>query len=305
MRRLIAKWNPARCVWETPQVALCGHSVPFLATFPPSGTMRNGIIYEPPTQDHATGEKEYSYSPGQLLPSPVASYSENTPENHLRKKPGRTRVTDLKIIVENGLIPTGGRLLKTPTAQLAVNGGSQDPAKRRAGGHGPTLADQVEYELLPTPQAHDAVGGKTPEQVIAMRERGRAKGKAPGVSNLNEVVPALLSASSAHCIVDWAGYSRAILRWQQVLGRMVPSPTEPSPRGKLVLSPLFVEWMMGLEEGRVTGSDAALPRNAQLKILGNGVVPQQAALALAVLLSRASRSEEAVSGGLRVQQAVS
>jgi hypothetical protein len=48
-------------------------------------------------------------------------------------------------------------LLKTPTAQLAVNGGSQHPDKRRAGGHGPTLADQVEH-LLPTPGAMDYKG---------------------------------------------------------------------------------------------------------------------------------------------------
>jgi len=45
-------------------------------------------------------------------------------------------------------------LLKTPTAQLAVNGGSQHPDKRKAGGHGPTLADEVEH-LLPTPRATD------------------------------------------------------------------------------------------------------------------------------------------------------
>jgi DNA (cytosine-5)-methyltransferase 1 len=42
-------------------------------------------------------------------------------------------------------------LLKTPTAQLAVNGGSQHPDKRKAGGHGPTLADEIEF-LLPTPR---------------------------------------------------------------------------------------------------------------------------------------------------------
>ena len=50
-------------------------------------------------------------------------------------------------------------LLKTPTAQLAVNGGSQPPEKRKAGGHGPTLADQVEHELLPTPSARDWKSG--------------------------------------------------------------------------------------------------------------------------------------------------
>src|SRR6185312_5944032 len=35
-----------------------------------------------------------------------------------------------------------GPLLKTPTAQLGVNGGPQHPDKRKAGGHGPTLEDE-------------------------------------------------------------------------------------------------------------------------------------------------------------------
>jgi hypothetical protein len=43
---------------------------------------------------------------------------------------------------------------RTPTAQLAVNGGSQHPDKRKAGGHGPTLADELEH-LLPTPKTGD------------------------------------------------------------------------------------------------------------------------------------------------------
>ncbi len=53
-----------------------------------------------------------------------------------------------------------GPLLKTPTAQLAVNGGSQHPDKRRSGGHGPTLADEVEH-LLPTPAARDWRSGRS------------------------------------------------------------------------------------------------------------------------------------------------
>lgn len=51
-------------------------------------------------------------------------------------------------------------LLKTPTAQLAINGGSQHPEKRKAGGHGPTLADEVEH-LLPTPAARDWKSGES------------------------------------------------------------------------------------------------------------------------------------------------
>jgi DNA (cytosine-5)-methyltransferase 1 len=43
--------------------------------------------------------------------------------------------------------------------------------------------------------------------------------------------------------------------------------------------------MMGLEAGHVTAPEIGLTRRQQLKALGNGVVPQQAALALRTLLS--------------------
>ena len=56
-------------------------------------------------------------------------------------------------------VPAGSALLfKTPTANLAINGGSQHPSKRKAGGHGPTLSDEVEH-LLPTPRATDGPKG--------------------------------------------------------------------------------------------------------------------------------------------------
>jgi len=47
------------------------------------------------------------------------------------------------------------------------------------------------------------------------------------------------------------------------------------------LNPKFVEYMMGLPEGWVT--DLHISRSQQLKILGNGVVPQQAYYALQLL----------------------
>jgi hypothetical protein len=68
-------------------------------------------------------------------------------------------------------------LLKTPTAQLAVNGGSQHPDKRKAGGHGPTLADEVEH-LLPTPTAGNFNDG---ESVVTWQQR-REQQKARGVN---------------------------------------------------------------------------------------------------------------------------
>lgn len=49
-----------------------------------------------------------------------------------------------------------------------------------------------------------------------------------------------------------------------------------------LLSPPFVEWMMGLDAGHVTAVPGG-SRTAQLKALGNGVVPPQALLAIVVL----------------------
>ncbi len=50
------------------------------------------------------------------------------------------------------------------------------------------------------------------------------------------------------------------------------------------LSSRFVEWMMGLPDGWVTS--VGLSRSQELKMLGNGVVPQQAAAAYGWLLKQ-------------------
>lgn len=55
----------------------------------------------------------------------------------------------------------------------------------------------------------------------------------------------------------------------------------PNPLAENRLNPKFVEYMMGLPEGWVTDLD--ISRSQQLKILGNGVVPQQAYYALQLL----------------------
>lgn len=62
-------------------------------------------------------------TPGLLLPTPAANDSGNTPEDHLRKKPGRTQVTSLQIIADYGLFPSGGKVLPTPKGSDAEKGG--------------------------------------------------------------------------------------------------------------------------------------------------------------------------------------
>ena len=70
-------------------------------------------------------------------------------------------------------------------------------------------------------------------------------------------------------------YAAAIERWEDVLGRRAPDPLDDGQ-----LSARFVEWMMGLPSGWVTD---VLPRIQSIRVLGNGVVPQQAYRALVEL----------------------
>lgn len=83
---------------------------------------------------------------------------------------------------------------------------------------------------------------------------------------------------------SWEEFTPAMDHWAGVLGRPVPKPTQTSKSGTRLLSPAFVEWMMGLPWGWVTDID--ISRAQQLRALGNGVVPQQGAAAITQLLER-------------------
>lgn len=200
-----------------------------------------------------------------LLPTPVAQPSGNTPEDHLRKKPGREQVTDLAIMAESDLFKTGGRLLPTPRTSDTNGAG-------RHGSGGVDLRTAVVENLLPTPRASDGEKG-------GPNQRG-SKG--------DKTMPSV----AVETATDFGAYAPAIERWERVLGRRAPEPTIKNPRsGKPQLSPVFVSWMMGLPEGWVSDSEIGLSRVQQLRALGNGVVPQQAVYALRGLLGRARKEQ--------------
>ncbi|WP_106586051.1 DNA cytosine methyltransferase [Murinocardiopsis flavida] len=90
----------------------------------------------------------------------------------------------------------------------------------------------------------------------------------------------------------WGRYAAAICRWEHVLGRPAPAPTEPGRAGRPRLSPRFVEWMQGLQPGWATDPELGLSRAAQLRALGNGVVPQQAAYGIARLLAGIAAADQ-------------
>jgi DNA (cytosine-5)-methyltransferase 1 len=214
-----------------------------------------------------------------LLPTPTSNISGRTPEQHMamRRSIGRNTPSQLE-----AAIPL---LFRTPTSQLAVNGGSQHPDKRKAGGHGPTLADEVEH-LLPTPMT--AYSTDSPAKWSERKSRANKGAQTNQISDLRVAIEHLLlptpAARMSGEVVDWGPYARAVLRWAQVTGTLPPHPVEPGKTG-MRLSPAFVEWMQGLPAGWVTAVPG-LSRNAQLKALGNGVVPQSAALALAIMAPR-------------------
>ena len=83
----------------------------------------------------------------------------------------------------------------------------------------------------------------------------------------------------------WGQFAPAIARWESILGRPAPDPRSADEK----LNPAFVEWMMGLPEGWVTGLGFA--RSTALKALGNGVVPQQAEAAFRFMIDNPNTQE--------------
>ena len=135
-------------------------------------------------------------------------------------------------------------------------------------GHGKSLAIEAQ-RLLPTPTTADH--------------------KASGARGYGGNEFSTLTDATVRNPQDWRQYEAAIRRAETATGRPAPPPTETGTKGTPRLSPGFVEWLMMLPAGHVTDPAIGLTRNEQLKALGNGVVPAQAAAAL-----RAYLADEAV-----------
>lgn len=150
-------------------------------------------------------------------------------------------------------------------------------------GVGMSLSQAV--QMLPTPQATNATASST-GYGANLHEVARELLQTPGAGNSVMGLPRASGRppekSARIDYTDFGMYARVIARWEQVLGRPAPAPTVPPTRegGRARLSTRFVEWLMGLEDGHVTGEDLGLTREQQLRMPGNGVVPQQGAAAI-------------------------
>jgi hypothetical protein len=168
-------------------------------------------------------------------------------ENGLKVSPG----------VSAGLLPTPNTMDHLPPRSAEKIAESK---KRTPGGYA-NVRETVVNDLLPTPVTNDHKQNDSP-------------------SAWNRHTPQL--GTVVH-LTEWGKFAPAIARWEQLLGQPAPAPTKPDGKdGAHRLSSAFTEWMMGLPAGWIT--ECGLSRNDELKACGNGVVPQQARLALSILL---------------------
>lgn len=203
-----------------------------------------------------------------------------------------------------------GDLLPTPTIGHIRNYDEpiEDYEDRKAKGvsgeyrgiPGISLGVAVRMDLLPTPVASE--GTKAPAQQTS--ETKSKTGQVwlsnvakdielmgtPRTSSKNAATEKQIEAGAPKSRIEdqvltdtWGRFGPAIERWAKVIGRPAPPATKPDGKdGAHRLSAEFTEWLMGLPDGWITG--VGLSRNEALKACGNGVVPQQAELALRLLL---------------------
>jgi len=274
----IATWNRARGAWETPTLnLLCGHLEPFSQTWPKSGSMRNGSVFPRPVPVPAISAGASSSSPG-LLPTPTAS-NPNDGES-LESWEARRQRNLAKGYNGNGqgtpLAIAAMQLLPTPRASANENRQTKRTPSQEAGDHGLCLAAEV-LELLPGGGQATCAGADAADTDRFGRDRG---------AHEPERGPEWGTAACWHRQGAFGRYEAAVRRHERVFGRLAPAPVEPARNGNPRLSARFSEWMMGLPDGWVTGVPG-LSRNAQLKAIGDGVMPAQAAMALRMLLERA------------------
>jgi hypothetical protein len=222
-------WNTQMKFWEHyKESQLFEHLEPFLGTWPTSGTMLDGQVYELVMPEHHTSDSESLLLPT-LLATPKASEGE------------------------------GGALGEETARARGNHVGIRDQAMDLAKLQGHKVSREAD-NLIGTPRGTAA--NSSQKQVKAGAPKGRIE---------DQVL-----------MTDWGKFEPAIRRWEAVIGRPAPEPTKPDGKeGNHRLSSKFTEWMMGLPDGWIT--DIGLKRNDELKACGNGVVPQQAELALSLL----------------------
>jgi hypothetical protein len=273
--------------------------------------MQDGQVFALPMPERLTVDTESLSQPQDLMPTP------NTME-HLPARTGEARERQLFRGGSESRRSSSGNLredildlvnLPTPTVADVFTANLASSQQSEGSMHSVSLAQAVvRPDLMPTPTTRDYKDGTAEHKRDGVVQTDTV---ARAVFNSGEVkmLPTLRASDGyerrnqktmdkiareggdmtmptlARTTTDWGKFEPAIRRWEQTLDIPAPAPTKPDGKdGAHRLSSQFTEWMMGLEPGWIT--DCGLTRNEELKAAGNGVVPQQAELALRILLAQ-------------------
>lgn len=196
---------------------------------------------------------------GQLnyLPTTRAQHGQNRNNKIYYRDPSKPQN------LENALA-----LLPTPKTMDDLPARDESKIDRSKGGYS-NVRETVIREFLPTLRASDGYERRNQKTMDRIAQEGG-----------DMTMPTL-----ARTATDWGRFGFAIERWEREFGVPAPAPTKPDGKdGAQRLSSEFTEWMMGLQPGWITS--VGLSRKDELKACGNGVVPQQAKLALTILKAR-------------------
>lgn len=210
----------------------------------------------------------------EMFPTPKARDSQ--PEGY---EAGLRRATPQVGTIVKAIVDGDDRINLMPTPNtmdhLPARTAEQKAANKGKGGYA-NVRETVVNDLIPTPTTRDYKDGTEPHE-------------RDGVIQTDTVARAIFNSGEVSDI-SWGKFEPAIRRWEEALGRPAPAPTKPDGKdGAHRLSSAFTEWMMGVPEGWITG--VGLTRNEELKACGNGVVPQQAELALRMLMEGVSLTQ--------------
>jgi DNA (cytosine-5)-methyltransferase 1 len=239
--------------WVEQESTLFGDFPPF-ETWPQAGLSAGGFVWAMPADPCG--------SSGILLPTPRVSASRTSRGAILNSSSSPSLDQALELMrgelpreLESwDEAPASWRMLPTPKAR---DFRSDSPAEHNR--KSPSL--HAVSALLPTPRASDAEKG-------GPNQRGSAG---------DVMLPAAVQPGR------FGAYEDAVRRQEAVFGLVAPEPTEAGRRGNPRLTPAFPEWMMGCPAGWITDH---VDRRAAIRIAGNGVVRQAAALAYRILADR-------------------
>ena len=272
LQEYLAKYDPASSSWKTCQGSFLPDLETFSGTWPRSGSMRDGVVFERPTLAPVKGANG-----GSAWPTPTVKSEAQTAEN---PTPGQTGGTTLP-----------GEAMRWPTPRVTTSG--MAPSQKEIAEGNPKKRLEVSAQLWTTPCADDT-GNRTKQYAqggtaLSMQagqwptphaSAGTGAGNAGRAGGVNiQTAVATWPTPTTRDHKDGAT-TLENTPVNGLLGRQVlvtPMDGKPTSKNTRTLNPRFVEALMGWPIGwtdcerAVTASSPSKPRSrGELSQFGYG-----------------------------------